>query len=84
LISRKKLSADLLWQRKTTIFLCTVGGIFFSHCPSKDVQLLARLPRPNHHKEEKMADVKAPQRLDPQDIVKLLVALRRALKAGVA
>ncbi|MCP1515777.1 hypothetical protein J2Y74_000087 [Pseudomonas migulae] len=28
-----------------------------------------------------MADVKVPQRLDPQDIVKLLVALRRALKA---
>lgn len=27
-----------------------------------------------------MADVKAPQPLDPQDIVKLLVALRRALK----
>lgn len=26
-------------------------------------------------------DVKVPQRLDPQDIVKLLVALRRALKA---
>lgn len=31
-----------------------------------------------------MADVKAPQRLDPQEIVKLLVALRRALKARVA
>lgn len=30
-----------------------------------------------------MADAKVPQRLDPQDIVKLLVALRRALKAGV-
>ncbi|SIR40344.1 hypothetical protein GKKCFE_27315 [Pseudomonas sp. E141] len=27
-----------------------------------------------------MADVKAPQHLDPRDIVKLLVALRRALK----
>lgn len=25
-------------------------------------------------------DAKVPQRLDPQDIVKLLVALRRALK----
>ena len=25
-------------------------------------------------------DVKVPQRLDPQEIVKLLVALRRALK----
>ncbi len=31
-----------------------------------------------------MADVKTPQRLDPQDILKLLVALRRALKAGTA
>lgn len=31
-----------------------------------------------------MADAKVPQRLDPQDIVKLLMALRRALKAGVA
>lgn len=29
-------------------------------------------------------DVKAPQRLDPQEILKLLVALRRALKSGVA
>ena len=29
-------------------------------------------------------DVKVPQRLDPQEIVKLLVALRRKLKAGVA
>ena len=45
---------------------------------------MARLPRPNHHKEEKMADVKVPQRLDPQEIVKLLVALRRALKARAA
>ena len=31
-----------------------------------------------------MADVKVPQRLDPQDIVKLLVALRRALKTRAA
>lgn len=45
---------------------------------------MARLPRPNHHKEEKMANVKVSQRLDPQDIVKLLVALRKALKARVA
>jgi hypothetical protein len=29
-----------------------------------------------------MADVQPPQRLDPQDILKLLMALRRALKAG--
>lgn len=75
---------DLRRQRETAIFLCAVGRIFFSKCPSKDVQLLARLPRPNHHKEENMADVKVPPRLDPQDIVKLLVALRRALKARVA
>ena len=27
-----------------------------------------------------MADVNVPQRLDPQDIVKLLMALRKALK----
>ena len=45
---------------------------------------MARLPRPNHHKEEKMADVKVPQRMDPQEIVKLLMALRKALKARVA
>jgi len=41
-------------------------------------------PRPNHHKEENMADLKVPQRLDPQDILKLLVALRRALKTRAA
>ena len=31
-----------------------------------------------------MADVQAQQRLDPQDILKLLMALRRALKAKPA
>ena len=31
-----------------------------------------------------MADLKVPQRLDPQDILKLLVALRRALKTRAA
>ena len=31
-----------------------------------------------------MADVNVPQRLDPQDIVKLLVALRKGLKVRVA
>ncbi|PMX00239.1 hypothetical protein C1X59_14990 [Pseudomonas sp. FW215-R2] len=36
-----------------------------------------------HNKEENM-DVKVPQRLDPHEIVKLLVALRRALKTGIA
>ncbi len=29
-----------------------------------------------------MADVNVPQRLEPQDILKLLMALRRALKSG--
>lgn len=45
---------------------------------------MARLPPAEPSKEEKMADVKFPQRLDPQDIVKLLVALRKALKARAA
>ena len=31
-----------------------------------------------------MANVKVPQRLDPQDILKWLVALRRALKGRTA
>ncbi len=31
-----------------------------------------------------MADVQTPQRLDPQDMLKLLVALRRALEARPA
>jgi len=31
-----------------------------------------------------MADVEVPQRLDPQDIVKLLKALHKALKARTA
>jgi len=44
---------------------------------------LARLSGPSTTRKKDM-DVKVPQRLDPQDIVKLLVALRRALKAQVA
>ena len=43
---------------------------------------MARLPGRTHYKEDNM-DVKVPQRLDPQEIVKLLVALRRALKAAI-
>jgi hypothetical protein len=71
-------------RRKTTIFLAAVGGIFFSKSPSKDAQLLARLPGRTITRKRKMADVKVPQRPDPQEIVKLLVALRRALEARVA
>ncbi len=37
---------------------------------------------PFHNKEDTMPPVQAPQKLDPQDIVKLLVALRRALNAA--
>lgn len=40
-------------------------------------------PATPHNKEQNM-DVKVSQRLDPQEIVKLLMALRRALKAQVA
>jgi hypothetical protein len=40
-------------------------------------------PAETNYKEDNM-DVKAPQRLDPQEILKLLVAFRRALKAQVA
>ena len=82
MVSSKNLSLNLPGRNKKAIFLCAVGRIFFALKPSKDEQLLARLPRPNHYKEDNM-DVKVPQRLDPQDIVKLLVALRRALKAQV-
>ena len=41
-------------------------------------------PPANPHDKEENMDVKVPQRLDPQEIVKLLMALRRALKAQVA
>ena len=57
--------------------------LFFEK-PLQGYAAFGQTPRPNPHKEEKMADVKVPQRLDPQDIVKLLVALRRALKARKA
>jgi hypothetical protein len=56
---------------KDDYFSCAAGRIFFRHLP-------------HHYKEENMADVKVPQRLEPREIVKLLVALRRALKSGVA
>ncbi|CAI8773139.1 Transcriptional regulator [Pseudomonas sp. IT-P74] len=44
---------------------------------------MARLPA-KPHKDENMADIQPPQRLHPQDILKLLMALRRALKAKPA
>jgi hypothetical protein len=75
--------ANLPGQQTTTIFTCPVGRIFFSKHSSKDEPLLARLPA-RHHKEAKMTDVKVPQRLEPQDVLKWLVALRRALQAKVA
>ena len=80
----KNYPADLSRRKKTTIFLAAVGGIFFSKSPSKDAQLLARLPGCTLTRKRKMAEMKVPPRLDPQEIVKLLVALRRALEARVA
>lgn len=56
---------------------------FFQSAPPRTYSFLARLPQAEPHKEEKMADVKAPQRMNPQDIVKWLIALRRALQAKV-
>jgi hypothetical protein len=44
---------------------------------------MARLPAKSH-KDENMTHVQTPQRLDPQDILKLLVALHRALEAKPA
>uniref|UniRef100_UPI000F05C842 hypothetical protein n=1 Tax=Pseudomonas viridiflava TaxID=33069 RepID=UPI000F05C842 len=59
------------------------GRIFFSGKTSKEPQILARLSGPSITRKNNM-DVKVPQRLDPQDIVKLLRALRQALKTQVA
>ncbi len=44
---------------------------------------MARLPA-KPHKDENMTDVQPPQRLDPQEILKILMALRKALKAKPA
>ncbi|MGF6203182.1 hypothetical protein QF012_005243 [Pseudomonas laurylsulfatiphila] len=35
--------------------------------------------RPTPHKDENVADAQPPQRMDPQDILKLLMALRWAV-----
>jgi hypothetical protein len=77
-------NSEFSGQRRTSFFVCAAGRIFFSDCHSKDGSRLARLPRPNNHKDGKMADVEVPLRLDPQDIVKLLMALHKALKARTA
>jgi len=71
LISRKKLSPRFAAIGKDDYFSLRRREDF---CPKS----------PNHYKEENMADVKVPQRLEPQEILKLLVALRRALKTRVA
>ena len=88
MISRKNLSVDLPGRKNTTIFLCAVGRIFFcafySKSPLKDAPNLARLPGHTSSRTNDMADKKTPQQMDPQDIVKLLVALRRALKTRTA
>jgi hypothetical protein len=65
---------------RRSIFLALQDG---SNDTAKESQLQARLSG-DMHKETEMADVKAPQQLDPQDMLKLLVALRRALKNRAA
>ena len=56
----------------------------FFKLPLQGRTTIGQTPRPTTHKEEKMADAKVLKPMNPQDIVKLLVALRRALKARAA
>jgi hypothetical protein len=84
LISCKKLSCGFAWAKEDDYFPSSCRRAIFFKKPLQGCTAFGQTPRPNHHKEEKMADVKVPQRLNPQDIVKLLMALRRALKARVA
>jgi hypothetical protein len=56
----------------------------FFKMPLQGRTAFGQTPRPTIHKEEKMADAKVPKPMNPQDVVKLLVALRRALKAREA
>jgi hypothetical protein len=79
LISRKKLSSAFAVAAEDDYFSLRCRKDLFFRIPLQGCTAFGQTPRPNHHKEEKMADVKVPQRLDPQDIVKLLMALRRAL-----
>jgi hypothetical protein len=80
----QKLSSEFAEAAEDDYFSLRCRKDLFFVIPLQGRTAFGQTPRPNHHKEEKMADVKVPQRLDPQDIVKLLVALRRALKARVA
>jgi hypothetical protein len=70
-------------MRKASIFLGAAGRIFFRNAPPRTGGFWPD-SRPTTHKEEKMADAKVLHPMNPEDIVKLLVALRRALKARVA
>jgi hypothetical protein len=85
LISHKKLSRGFAATTDDGYFPFRCRKDLFFKKPLQGRTAFGQTPGQTHHKEEKnMADVKAPQRLDPQDIVKLLVALRRALKAQAA
>jgi hypothetical protein len=84
LISRKKLSHGFAGAAEDDYFPLRRRKDLFFRLPFQGRTAFGQTPRPNHHKEENMADVKVPQPMNPQDIVKLLVALRRALKARVA
>jgi hypothetical protein len=83
LISPKKLSCGFAAVKEDGyVSLRCRTDLFFTKA-LQGRTAFGQTPRPNHYKEENM-DVKVPQRLDPQDIVKLLVALRRALQTRVA
>jgi hypothetical protein len=84
LISRKKLSGEFAGKGEHDYFPFRCRKDLFFEMPLQGRTAFGQTPRPNHHKEENMADLKVPQRLDPQDILKLLVALRRALKTRAA
>jgi hypothetical protein len=83
LISRKNLSAEFAGTQEADYFPLRCRGDLFLESTLQGCTASGRT-WPDHTRKKIMADVKAPQPLDPQDILKLLVALRRALKAGVA
>jgi hypothetical protein len=71
-------------RNKKAIFPCAVGRIVFLIQALQGRTAFGQTPPAETNYKEENMDVKAPQRLDPQEILKLLVALRRALKAQVA
>jgi hypothetical protein len=83
LISRKKLSRGFAEAAEHDYFSWRCRKDLFFRKPLQGRTAFGQTPGQTLTRKRKMADKKVPQRLDPQDIVKLLVALRRALKARV-